>query len=997
MKTLRYFSSIMAMWLIAVLAPSCSDSNEFNNTANKVTYTATMTLSGGVHGFDDSRADSEGWSEGDRLYLNFTTSSGVVEGTAIYHKAVDVWNVTYSGTLTESAVTQCEVYFFDGAEKADDNGAKFNNNTIVYADAKAFYVCKEGAISLTAMLVPQTARFRFKGTPGTTFKASGYDCYTGYSSQSLQQSTANVRTTIADDGYSPYIYGFVGEESKTLLVENGEYEYHRTVDSSTFALGKTGRFTLPNETAYSGWEKKEGKCKVFTVNGVSFKMIRVDAGTFTMGATEEQTSWGSVNGSEKPAHQVTLTNEYYLGETEVTQALWYAVMGEKPTSSLRWSDTNGLGDDYPAYLISWDDCYKFITKLNQLTGLSFRLPTEAEWEYAARGGNKATTQTLFSGSNIIDDVAWYGDHTAHPVAVKAANALGLYDMSGNVCEWCYDWYGTYSSKAQTDPIGPMIGQFHVSRGGGNGNGKFHCRVSWRNDTGIDAGSEIGMRLAIGNPLPEPDPNDKIVTVNGVTFKMKLVEAGTFTMGATEEQTGAEWNESPAHQVSITKDYYMGETEVTQALWYAVMGQKPTSDGNQWSSTYGLGDNYPAYYISCYDCQEFITKLNQLTGLTFRLPTEAEWEYAARGSNKATTQTLYSGSNTIGDVAWYQDNSSSTHIVAGKAANALGLYDMSGNVEEWCSDYFDSYISVPQTDPTGPLEGEDRLLRGGSWYNLATDCRVGRRGKYRQAWRYYTCGMRLVLCDPITEPEPEPEPLEISANGVTFKMKLVEAGTFNMGRTLEQLSVQNDVYPHQVTLTKDYYIGETEVTQALWYAVMGQKPTTDGEQWTEQYGLGDNYPAYYISWNDCQEFITKLNRLTGLTFRLPTEAEWEYAARDGHKKPTQTRYSGSNSIGDVAWYNDNSSSSTHAVAGKAANALGLYDMSGNVREWCNDWYDSSYYSSSPQTDPTGPESGYGRVLRGGSWYEYYYYCCVSYRGCDSWRWDICGMRLALTAE
>ena len=217
------------------------------------------------------------------------------------------------------------------------------------------------------------------------------------------------------------------------------------------------------------------------------------------------------------------------------------------------------------------------------------------------------------------------------------------------------------------------------------------------------------------------------------------------MGATEEQAGASANESPAHQVTLTKDYYLGETEVTQALWYAVMGQKPTSDGSAWSSTYGLGDNYPAYNISWNDCQEFISKLNQLTGLTFRLPTEAEWEYAARGGNRAISQTLYSGSNTIGDVAWYDGNSSSsTHAVAGKSANALGLYDMSGNVWEWCNDWYGSYSSGAQTDPTGPSSGSFRVLRGGSWFRDATGCRVAYRYGISVSSRYYYNGMRLAL-------------------------------------------------------------------------------------------------------------------------------------------------------------------------------------------------------------------------------------------------------------
>ena len=258
------------------------------------------------------------------------------------------------------------------------------------------------------------------------------------------------------------------------------------------------------------------------------------------------------------------------------------------------------------------------------------------------------------------------------------------------------------------------------------------------------------------PTPDPQPAEneatKTFTVTGngqtVTFRMKLVEAGTFQMGSTSGES----DEQPVHSVTLTKDYYMGETEVTQALWYAVMGQKPTSGGSQWSSTYGLGDSNPAYYVSWNNCQEFITKLNTLTGATFRLPTEAEWEFAAKGGKKSQGYT-YAGSNTIEDVAWYSENSYSlgssspdygTHAVATKAPNELGLYDMSGNVEEWCQDWFGHYSSSAQTDPTGATSGSSRVNRGGCWRNDARDCRVSERSCDAQDYRYDYHGLRLVL-------------------------------------------------------------------------------------------------------------------------------------------------------------------------------------------------------------------------------------------------------------
>lgn len=222
--------------------------------------------------------------------------------------------------------------------------------------------------------------------------------------------------------------------------------------------------------------------------------------------------------------------------------------------------------------------------------------------------------------------------------------------------------------------------------------------------------------------------------------MKLVEAGTFQMGAI---TG-DGDETPVHSVTISQDYYIGETEVTQALWKAVTGKTPTSGGSAWAKKYGRGNNYPAYYISYEDVLSFITKLNSMTGENFRMPTEAEWEFAARGGNKSKGYTC-SGSNTIGDVAWYTNNSSSkTQIIKTKAANELGIYDMSGNVYEWCSDWYGSYSSSAQTDPTGPNIGTRRVLRGGCWAGFATLCRCADRSSNWPSFRGNFVGFRLAL-------------------------------------------------------------------------------------------------------------------------------------------------------------------------------------------------------------------------------------------------------------
>ena len=245
--------------------------------------------------------------------------------------------------------------------------------------------------------------------------------------------------------------------------------------------------TQPSQPIVQSVSNSNSNILPITVNGVTFNMIKVDGGTFTMGATSEQKK---PDKDEKPTHQVTLSS-YYIGQTEVTQALWTAVMGNNPSSF--------KGDNLPVEQVSWEDCQTFIGKLNGLTGKRFRLPTETEWEYAARGGNMSN-QTQYSGGRRIDDVAWYGGNSrlkTHPVKAKKPNELGLYDMSGNVWECCQDWYGSYGSNAQTNPTGPDSGSFRVYRGGSWFHAGRHCRSSDR--YGISPGNRydyLGFRLAL---------------------------------------------------------------------------------------------------------------------------------------------------------------------------------------------------------------------------------------------------------------------------------------------------------------------------------------------------------------------------------------------------------------------------------------------------------------------------------------------------------------------
>jgi len=235
-------------------------------------------------------------------------------------------------------------------------------------------------------------------------------------------------------------------------------------------------------------------------------------------------------------------------------------------------------------------------------------------------------------------------------------------------------------------------------------------------------------------------SDNTITIpvkNGINIEMVKVEAGSFNMGATPEMINPDTDEKPVHRVTLTNDYYIGKYEVTQALWQAVTDSNPSNF---------KGNDLPVEMVSWNDCQDFISKLNSMTGKRFHLPTEAQWEYAARGGKKSRGY-QYSGSNTLGDVAWYSGNSCSrTHAVGTKQPNELGIYDMAGNVWEWCQDWYGSYSSSPQTNSTGAVSGSYRVFRGGSWYYSAWYCRTSYRRNGTPGFRDNDLGLRLVLSE-----------------------------------------------------------------------------------------------------------------------------------------------------------------------------------------------------------------------------------------------------------
>ena len=506
----------------------------------------------------------------------------------------------------------------------------------------------------------------------------------------------------------------------------------------------------------------------------------------------------------------------------------------------------------------------------------------------------------------------------------------------------------------------------------------------------------------------PGENAVISLPGNVDLDINWIKPGTFMMGSPKNELGRE-NKETQHQVTLTKGYWLGKYEVTQAQYKAVTGTNPSWD---------KGADLPVEQVTWNDAMKFCSKLTDIEreagrlpeGYEYTLPTEAQWEYACRAG---TTTALNSGKNLsdeyqcpeMDEVGWYwynggkesyNNNLICTHSGGQKKPNAWGLYDMHGNVGEWCLDWYEDYPTTAVVDPTGPDTGTDRAVRWGSWWNAAWACRSAYRGNDKPNAVYASLGFRVALA-PVVIPDGGDMTIPIS-DDVSLDMIWIEPGTFMMGSPKNELGRENNETQHQVTLTKGYWLGKYEVTQKQYQAIMGTNPS----KWK-----GADLPVEQVTWRNATNFCAKLTEIeraagrlpAGYEYTLPTEAQWEYACRAG----TTTALNSGKDLSDwhecpemdeVAWYHYNSNKTTHPVGQKKPNAWGLYDMHGNVWEWCLDW--EGNYPSSAVTDPVGPSTGTSRVFRGGSW-DYYATHCRSARRVGNYPgdgWEDNGFRVAL---
>ncbi len=719
----------------------------------------------------------------------------------------------------------------------------------------------------------------------------------------------------------------------------------------------------------------------------------IPAGSFTMGRAKGEEG----RYDDETPHEVSLTQDFWMAEAPVTQAQWIAVMGGRNPSNFTES-----GEDAPVERVSWKDATAYCVKLNELEldeEWEYALPTEAQWEYACRAG---TTKRFNVKGADLADLGWFEDSSdsrTHPVKQNKPNAWGLYDLHGNVREWCQDWFTkNLAPEPATDPQGPESGALRVVRGGGWGDPARRCRSAFR-DGGVPSyqGSDLGFRPVRRQKTPkevaELEPETQVQASkdrgpHGMQFA--VVEAGKFLMGSPEGEQGREDDED-LHQVTLTRDFEIADAPVTQEQWTSIM-----EEGNP-SGFQEAGTDAPVERVTWEDAVRFCEKLSALDPKwKYRLPYEAEWEFACR----AGTQTdRYVTGVPLGQLGWYKENSDeSTHPIRLKKPNSLGLYDLYGNVVEWCLDWYTEHLGYEAVvDPTGPESGHFRVLRGACWWHEDRYCRSSAR-----FWPTSTEGqnnygirpVRLPKKDDDTEKRVGPRGDALKErdfeNPAGMKMLCLEDGTFTMGE---------GETAHPITLSEDFFIAETPVTQAQWEKVMGSNPS-------QFQNAGPDAPVEKVSWIDAMEFCARLNETAsppeGWEYTLPTEAQWEYACRAGTTTPfwwgnewEEGRANAGNGplAGDQKKYfqeNGLPTDSTMPVWTFDPNPWGLYDVTGNVWEWCAD---------SVSTDPEGPETGDYRVICGGCWSGAVQFCRSAARG----RYDTgdqddsLGFRLALARQ
>lgn len=487
-------------------------------------------------------------------------------------------------------------------------------------------------------------------------------------------------------------------------------------------------------------------------------VVECEAGEFNMSSPDDEV--GRQKG-EYELCKVSVDKDFYIGKYEISQAQYLALMGENPSKN--------IGNEKPVERVTYYNAMDFCKKLNQVTentrpeGYEFTLPSEIQWEYACRAG---TSSALNNGKQLsnpkgvseeIDEIAWYksnSDTKTHAVGMKKSNNWGIYDMHGNVAEWCLDAF--YNDELTTQVNNDCK---CAIRGGAYFYEPEKLRSASRGaNSPLSVSSGIGFRVALVNSSNQIDKIGKetnrkeaikaentikagikiSVSVNGVKFPLIGCPAGEYTIGSPEKETGRDLNEVQ-RKITIEKGFYVGKYEITQGQYKAIMGNNPSVT---------TGDKLPVNNVNWLDAQKFCQKLNELTmnkrpvNYDFALPSEEQWEYACRSgystslNNGKNLLKPDSSDNELNKLAWYEANACGiVQTVGKKTANAWGIHDMLGNVWEWCTN---------ATDNKSNEEFKTRILRGGGFKSKAADCRCAKRFEEKENLTSEDFGFRIIL-------------------------------------------------------------------------------------------------------------------------------------------------------------------------------------------------------------------------------------------------------------
>ena len=497
-------------------------------------------------------------------------------------------------------------------------------------------------------------------------------------------------------------------------------------------------------------------------NFTQAELLLIPPGSFDMGCTAGTVQSGCGT-TTSPVHAVTITRPFYIGRYECSQREWQTVMGYN-RSRHQDSDDHLI---HPVELVNGSEIRYFATRAG------VRLPTEAEWEYACRAGTSSAYPNGSNDESSVDSIGVVGQPLPGGktlrVGTRQANAFGLHDMIGNVDEQVADWFGPYPQTSQVDPTGPTTGTQFVVRGGGYPATAIQATSYRRFQRAPDSAAQYhGFRIAVDASIAwprvpswgmlieaYPDPAvvfdqqvRDLIRASGHAWRVRdsqtgiefvLVPPGSFSMGCVaSSQVPCASDELPKHVVTLSRPFYVARTEVTQAQWLAVTGSNP-------ASFQGAGDSpeRPVESVDFPAVQNFMV----LSGV--RLLTEAEWEYAYRARTSAAfhgTSAAPGGTSSDGEasqLAWCNANAAGeTRPVAQLHANGFGIYDMGGNVWEWVNDFYGPFENVSQTNPTGPVSGNFRVIRGGAWNVTPGMCRASERWYAAPAIKGFNLGLRV---------------------------------------------------------------------------------------------------------------------------------------------------------------------------------------------------------------------------------------------------------------